>query len=180
MQAEEIVLPETKPETEWVRGRALQKMSPRRNHGRVQMSFASKLDAWALGHGEVVTEWRFRLAPPGEVRRPLIPDIAFVSIARLRGLSEEEIQTPDFAPDVAIEVRSPGDRRSDFESKRDVYLACGTRLVLLIDPKSRTFVAYDALSTKKFSESHTFEHAELPDFTLDLASFFSRALDLSA
>jgi hypothetical protein len=28
MELDEIVLPETKPETEWVRGRALQKLSP--------------------------------------------------------------------------------------------------------------------------------------------------------
>jgi hypothetical protein len=32
MSLHEIVLPETKPETEWVRGRALQKVSPTLRH----------------------------------------------------------------------------------------------------------------------------------------------------
>ncbi len=36
MSLHEIVLPETKPETEWVRGRALQKVSPRYRHARCQ------------------------------------------------------------------------------------------------------------------------------------------------
>jgi hypothetical protein len=31
----EIVLPETQPETEWLCGRAVQKVSPRRKHGEL-------------------------------------------------------------------------------------------------------------------------------------------------
>ena len=59
----EIVLPATKPETEWVRGRALQKMSPQRDHSRLQGMLNSALMQWAEGRGEVGPEWRFRVAP---------------------------------------------------------------------------------------------------------------------
>jgi len=86
MSIDEIVLPITEPETEWVRGRALQKMSPQRDHARVQMKLAGALDGWARGRGEVGTEWRFRIALAGEPRRPLVPDIAFVASERLRAL----------------------------------------------------------------------------------------------
>jgi Uma2 family endonuclease len=48
----EIVLPETKPETEWV---------------RLQGALTMRLDRWATGRGEVGPEWRFRVAPRGEV-----------------------------------------------------------------------------------------------------------------
>lgn len=120
MALEEIVLPITDPETEWVRGRALQKMSPKRNHARVQLAFGSALANWARGRGEVGTEWRFRIAVPGEARRPLVPDIAFVAFDRLRGLGEDDVQTPAFAPNVAVEVLSPGDDPRDTADKVDV------------------------------------------------------------
>src|SRR5271170_5852257 len=136
MSVHEIVLPETKPETEWVAGRALQKMSPTRDHSRLQMKLGAALDAWSRGKGEVGPEWRFRVAPPGGVRRPLVPDLAFVRYERLRGLDRESIQTPALAPDVAVEILSPGDRRRDVDDKIAVYLAAGTSLVIIADPGS--------------------------------------------
>jgi len=88
------------PETEWVRGRPLQKVSPTRSHSRLQMELSFALNAWAHGRGEVGTEWRFRIAPEGEPRRPLVPDICFVAFDRLRGHTAEELETPAFAPNV--------------------------------------------------------------------------------
>jgi hypothetical protein len=76
MSLHEIVLPETEPETEWILGRAVQKVSPFRTHARLQLTLGAALLAWAEGRGEVGSEWRFRVAPPGEVRRPLVPDVA--------------------------------------------------------------------------------------------------------
>ena len=85
MSLHEIVLPETKPETEWVRGRALQKVSPTYDHGKLQTLLGIALTAWADegGHGRVASEWRFRVTPPGKPTRPLVLDIAFVSFERL-------------------------------------------------------------------------------------------------
>jgi len=97
MPLHEIVLPETKPETEWVRGRSLQKGSPLRTHSRLQGALTMRLDQWATGRGEVGPQWRFRVAPPGEVRRPLVPDVAYASNERLRPLSDEELELPPLA-----------------------------------------------------------------------------------
>ncbi len=176
MEVAEIVLPETKPETEWVRGRALQKMSPTRSHGRLQAAFVFALERWADGRGEVGIEWRFRIAPDGEVRRPLVPDVSFTYRDRLRELSDEELEVPPFAPDVAIEVLSPGDRPKDVASKVDVYLRGGGRLVLVVDPKRRTIRAIDAGGERSFAGDQTFEHVVLPEFRLIVASFFEKAL----
>jgi len=62
-----VVLPETKPETEWVRGRLLQKVSPQRTHSWLQGALTAELTRWADGHGHVGPEWRFRVAPPRRV-----------------------------------------------------------------------------------------------------------------
>ena len=179
MLYDEIVLPETKPETEWVRGRALQKVSPTRNHGRLQLVFAAALDAWSAGRGEVATEWRFRVAPPGEARRPHVPDVAFVRSDQLFGLTEADMQIPALAPTVAIEILSPDDNRKDVASKIDVYLRASTELVVIIDPRSRTMTLHDSKGTRTLSASDVFEHNALPGFELSLAWLFSKALDRS-
>lgn len=178
MPLDEIVLPITEPETEWVRGRALQKMSPIRDHGRLQMKIATALDLWSRGRGEVATEWRFRIAPPGEPLRPLVPDIAFVSIDRLRGLPHEEIQAPAFAPTVAVEILSPRDNPLDVADKIAVYLHGGSSLVIVVDPKARTMTLRDADGETMLASSDVLRHSALPDFELALAPLFSAALDL--
>jgi Uma2 family endonuclease len=179
MSIDEIVLPITEPETEWVRGRALQKMSPTYDHGRVQMKLAIALDLWSAGHGEVATEWRFRIAVPGEALRPLVPDISFVSREQLRGLSHAAIQAPAFAPTVAVEILSPGDDPLDVADKIDVYLRAGTSLVIVVDPKTRTVTLRDPAASAQLTSFDVLRHPALPGFELPLGPFFASALDLS-
>ena len=177
MAMREIVLPETKPETEWVRGRALQKVSPTRTHARLQLVLGSALHAWARGRGEIGTEWRFRIAPPGEVRRPLVPDIAYVDRETLSRVVPSAREIPTFPPTVAIEIRSPGDRRRDIDEKISVYLRAGTRLVIVIDPKTREATLVDPDRTRVVSSDGRLRHDALPEFDLDLRAFFAEAID---
>lgn len=71
---------------------------------------------------------------PKKVRRP---DASFIHSDRLGAEEEPEGHCP-IAPDLAVEVISPGDRYSPVESKVDEYLRAGTRLVWVIDPPTRT------------------------------------------
>ncbi|HEY1868017.1 MAG TPA: Uma2 family endonuclease [Candidatus Cybelea sp.] len=169
----EIVLPETKPETEWVRGRPLQKVSPQRTHSLLQGELTTQLRRWAAGRGEAGPEWRFRVAPPGEVRRPLVPDIAYVSNERLRPLSDEEIEIPPLAPDVAVEILSRGDRRVDLEDKIDTYLRAGSSLVIVVDPQGRSIELHDRDNVVRLNESAAIEHRALPGFSYPLSDLFA-------
>ena len=169
----EIVLPETKPETEWVRGRPLQKVSPQRDHSMLQKALTIRLDRWAAGRGEVGPEWRFRVAPPGEVRRPLVPDVAYVSNERLRPLSDAELQIPPLAPDVAVEILSPDDRRVDVDEKISVYLRAGSSLVIVVDPQRRVVELHDSEHTACLDESSAIEHPALPDFSCPVGELFA-------
>lgn len=169
----EIVLPETKPESEWVRGRALQKVSPQRDHSRLQGALNSALTRWAEGRGEVGPEWRFRVAPPGQIRRPLVPDVAYVSNERLRPLSYEELQVPPLAPDVAVEILSPGDRRIDIDDKVATYLLAGSSLVIVVDPGERAVELHDGSLVTRLGELDTIEHASLPGFRYSAGDLFA-------
>ncbi len=170
----EITVPETKPATEWVNGRALQKVSPQERHARAQGAMVAALRAWAdaVGAGRVGAEWEFRVAPPHEATRPLVPDVAFLSYARLGYEQEDAAQIPRMAPDVAIEILSPGDHRLDVDEKVRVYLAAGTKLVLLVDPAERTFTARDSEGTRRYSRDEDFAHQALPGFSVQVESIF--------
>jgi Uma2 family endonuclease len=170
----EITVPITKPATEWVNGRALQKVSPQERHSRAQSRMLVALMAWAekKGAGRVGTEWEFKVTPPHEATRPLVPDVAFLSFDRLGYEHEEAAQIPYMAPDAAIEVLSPGDRRADIEEKVRVYLAAGSALVLLVDPVERTFTACDAEGVRRFSGDEDFMHRALPGFVVRVSAIF--------
>jgi Uma2 family endonuclease len=175
----EIKLPETTPASEWVNGRVLQKVSPQRRHALAQTVFAASLFAWARGHGRgrVGTEWQFRLQPPGEVRRPLVPDVAYISYPRLPyDASDAASDIPRIAPDAVVEVLSPGDRQRDLREKIRVYLACGTSVVFAVDTKKRVMTVYDRGQARILGVDSMIEHASLPAFTLRARLLFEDPL----
>lgn len=173
MSTHEIVLPETKPETEWIGGRPVQKVSPQRTHSLLQGAMTMRLHDWAGGRGEVGPEWRFRVAPPGEIRRPLVPDVAYVSNERLRALSNEEMEIPPIAPDVVVEILSPDDRRADVDQKIAVYLRAGSDLVIVVDPMHRVVELHGPERTTQLDETQTIEHPALPEFSFSVSELFA-------
>jgi Uma2 family endonuclease len=170
--ATEIVLPATRPETEWILGRAVQKVSPRRTHALITGQLMLLLAPWCAGKGDLGPEWRFRVQPPGEVIRPLVPDLAYLSYERMRDLSDAEIEVPLLAPDVAFEVRSPDDRPGHLAHKIAVYLAAGSNAVVVVDPPRETIVAHDAGGERSYTRGDTFAHPALPGLTFSVADLF--------
>ncbi len=170
----EIVLPETKPETEWILDRPVQKASPTRRHAVLQAAMAEWLRAWARGCGQVGTEWRFRITPPGEITRPLVPDVAYLSFERMRRLSAAERETPPVAPDIVVEIRSPDDRPADVNHKREVYLAAGAGTVLIVDPDRRTMDVFARDGAyAEYGDTATYADERFPGLTLSLADIFA-------
>jgi len=171
----EIKVPETEPATEWVNGRALQKVSPKRAHALAQGAFAMALGIWAREHGAgtVGPEWRFAVEPPSEVRRPLVPDVAFLSYKRMPYAKQLVTEVPRIAPDVVVEILSPGDRKKDIEEKTRVYLRAGTSVVFLVDPKLRNVTVCELGKRRVIHEDGNLEHAALPAFKLAVIDLFT-------
>jgi len=178
MSMHEIVLPETKPETEWVRGRALQKVSPTYGHGRLQGLLLMALTDWAErgGRGRVAPEWRFRVAPPNAIVRPLVPDVGYLSYDALPADAPfEDVQVPLAPPTVAVEVLSPDDRRRNIESKIATYLSAGTSAVVVVDPRNETIAIHDHDGVRTLCSGDVLVHTVLRGFKLDVAALFARA-----
>src|SRR5450755_676656 len=176
----EIEVPETKPATEWVNGRALQKMNPRERHGRAQGAFLAELLSWSREHGSgrVCPEWNFRLAPPCEPRRPLVPDVAFLSYERVGFDDDEGASIPLVAPNAVVEVLSPGDARRDVDEKIRVYLATGTDVVFIVDPARETVAAHSAQGVERLARGDLVAHESLVGFAMPVAILFDKVQPL--
>ena len=146
-----------------------------RTNARLQATFGAALFDWEAGHGQTGIEWRFRVAPPGEIRRPLVPDVAFVRNERLAGLDGLELEAPEFSPDVAVEIRSPDDRVRRIEHKTGVYLATGASLVIVVDPSRRTVQLHDVRGVRELAGDDIIIHPALPGFSLALPELFKAA-----
>lgn len=121
----------------------LRRMNPAGTvHGRVAMSFAWRLAQYVEEHqlGTVyAAETGFRLSSnPDTVRAP---DVAFVSQARIEAIGEIEGFWPE-APELAVEVISPGDAYADVEEKVFDWLDAGTKMVVVINPRQRSATVY--------------------------------------
>lgn len=171
----EIILPDdVKPALEWVNGRVLQKVTPKRKHALAQGTFVSALLLWCRerGNGMAGPEWHFQVQPPEEVSRTLVPDVAFVSYERLPMEQMEATDIPRVAPDVVVEVRSPGDRQKDIDEKVRVYLAAGTLVIFLVDPQTKTVSIRDPQGARTVGRDGLIEHSALPGFALEARTLF--------
>ena len=103
----DLGIPEVKPAIELYAGVLRQKVSPQFTHARLQMRCAVLLGAWAHRRGRVGTEWRFYFVGRAGEPSSLVPDVAYVSFARLPYDADAQAERPTIAPDIAIEILSP-------------------------------------------------------------------------
>lgn len=174
MTAEELMnLPDDNLRHELINGELITMPLPKAPHGRATIRLATPLAQFVWDHdlGEVYDHSGYQLTiNPDTV---LGPDIAFISKQRLKESGDPEgyWQGP---PDVAVEVRSPGDRRGKVNKKISLWLRSGTKQVWIVEPKHRTVTIYRSeTDTTTFSESDYLEAEDLfPGFRLSLDRIF--------
>ena len=118
-------------------------------HGQVTLELGARLLIHVRTHrlGLVLdSSTGFRLAgrTAGEhdVRSP---DLGFVAAGRLPQ-DRAPVGFLELAPDLAVEVLSPDDRRRELLEKVGEFLDAGTRLVWVIDPEARRAAVYRSLT----------------------------------
>jgi Uma2 family endonuclease len=65
----------------------------------------------------------------------LVPDLIFISRQRQQLIGAKAVRA---APDLVIEILSPGTRRRDLTSKRALYARFGVQEYWIVDPEART------------------------------------------
>ena len=171
-----LPIPETKPATEFIDGRLVQKMSPFGMHARVQAAVAVALTAWsdAKGRGRVGTEWDFDLTPSDGGSCRLVPDVAFLSYDRVGFDDEAAAQVPTVAPNVVVEILSEGQTLDNTRRRVRIFLDCGAEVVILVDPRAEEAWLVDPVATVHLMRDGTIEHDALPEFSMPLVRCFEK------
>ena len=154
----------------------VRKMTPAGNeHGKIAMSVAWRLAQHVEAHGlgaVYAAETGFRLASdPDTVRAP---DAAFVCQARLDAVGAVAGYWPG-APDLVVEVVSPGDRYGEVAEKVADWLVAGTQMVVVVEPQQRTVAVHrtsDAVDVLR--EGDVLEGGEVvPGWEVAVAALFA-------
>ena len=123
---------------ELVKGELRKTVPAGSEHGDISSDIHGSLGAYVRANNL----GRTRIAEPGFIleRAPdsvRAPDIAFVRRERIEAIGKTVRYWPE-APDLAVEVISPNDRYTEVNEKVADWLAAGTRMVVVVNPRNRT------------------------------------------
>ncbi len=144
-------------------------------HGDVAMRLGFRLFAHVDAHkmGKVAAaETGFILArDPDTV---LGPDVVFVRAERVPAAGIPKTHWP-FAPDLAAEIFSPGDRAGEMARKVAAYLRAGTQLVWVLYPDTHTVVIHEPVGLKRtLADGDTLDGGQVvPGFTCPVAALWA-------
>ena len=152
---------------EYIKGELIPMPPTSVEHGYISVNLSSLLHLYVRENqlGRVLSETGFRV---GE--RVLIPDIAFISTARIPIDPSKASPVP---PDLAVEVVSPSDILDRIQEKVYAFLEAGTQLVWVLAPRDKTVTIYrsetdittltrnDTLSGEEVVEGFSCQVAEL-------------------
>jgi Uma2 family endonuclease len=135
-------LPESEPYCELIDGAAIPQVSPKRFHCGVQKAFLFLLDPWTENRGFFYQEWSVIMTRQGQDWVP-IPDLLYVSYDRLAADWPEDGPCP-VAPELVIEIISPGQTFGEMVEKATDYLSAGVLRVWVVDPKAQSITVFNS------------------------------------
>jgi Uma2 family endonuclease len=163
---------------ELVRGELVEMPGAGGVHGGIVMVVCEFLRAAAraLGGGYVAGDGvGYLVAENRDVVR--VPDASYVARERIPTSGVPVAYWP-FAPDIAVEFCSPGDRAEDLQVKVEEYLAAGCRMVLVVWPKTRSVTRHELNRTiRHFGPDDELDGGTvLPPFRVRVADLFAEVL----
>ncbi|WP_373542628.1 Uma2 family endonuclease [Chamaesiphon sp.] len=134
--AEFLVLPDTKPASEYIDGEIIQKPMPQKQHSIIQKKLLFAIDPILnnAGVGQAFPELRCTFGG-----RAIVPDVVVFEEANISyDENENAINVVSIPPDWTIEILSPDQSTTKVLKKIDHCLANGTQMGWIIDPTDRS------------------------------------------
>jgi Uma2 family endonuclease len=97
------------------------------------------VDAKSLGGDVLGSDGTYKLTD----HDTRVPDASYISALKTATLPLDTVFLP-FAPDFAVEIKSPSNSNPDMHKAALLYLNAGTRLVWIVDPEVFTVTVYQA------------------------------------
>ncbi len=156
---------------ELVDGQIIEKMPTMFSHDKLVGIIFALIFAFVRKHnlGEVAAGGSFKTGED-QVR---VPDVSFISNQDLEGEDlDSYIQKP---PTLAVEIISKNDTYGDVDDKADEFLAAGTQMVWIVNPRRRTVAVHtpDGLPVVYNIGDTIPGGAVFPGFELPVAEIFA-------
>ena len=102
------------------------------------------------------------------------PDVAYVACEKLPGGKFPSQAYPQIAPNLVVEVLSPGNTKAEMARKRLEYFHCGVLVVWIVDCTHRTVAIYTSPSdVRVVNEDDVIDGGEaIPGFASPVRDFF--------
>jgi Uma2 family endonuclease len=133
-------LDDTKPALEFEEGKVSQKVSPKARHSALQFELGNLVDRAARRRKVARVFLELRVTFGG---RSYVPDVSVLLWDRIprdeRGMLLDDVLV---APDIAVEIVSPGQSVNALVRRCLTYVSLGVRVALLVDPKDESVIVF--------------------------------------
>jgi Uma2 family endonuclease len=153
---------------ELIDGIAVAKMSPKYFHSRSTGTIFTALTVWGNSHGRVGIEWAIDLSDDFTP----VPDLLYIAFDRLPATWQENAACP-VAPELAVEIISPGQTFGQMAQKASNYLAGGVLRVWIVDPSAQSLtVFYPDAAPITYTGSQIVTDSIFPDLSIVTSELF--------
>lgn len=167
-----LALPDEEPALEFDEGKVTQKVSPKLKHSQVQVELVARIQQFARPRALALPFSELRTTFAG---KSYVPDVAIIRWARIPSDPDGRL-ADDFleAPDVAVEIVSPGQRVNTLIRRCVWYVENGVSIALLLDPLDESVVAFrPSQQPRSLTGSDRIDLSEvLPGFDLTCQDLF--------
>jgi Uma2 family endonuclease len=170
--AEFLLLPETKPASEFIDGQIIQKPMPQGKHSLIQIELGSNINT-AFKPQRLVRAYTELRCSFGD--RSIVPDVTVFTSSRIpRDENGDIANVFEIAPDWTIEILSPDQSHTKVTKNILHCLKHGTQMGWLIDPAEQSVFVYAPVggaSQNEHQSTQVFDEAidllPVPEFAKD-------------
>ncbi len=162
-----LELPETKPASEFVQGRILQKAMPKGKHSRLQKKLLFQIDSIVTPDEVAESFPELRCSFGG---RSIVPDVCVFTWARIPRDADGEIaNTFDRAPNWTIEIISPDPSSTKVVNNILHCLDHGCEMGWMVNPEDKEITVFPVASRSRLFTLESTEPLPVPAFSSALS-----------